>query len=185
MARGINKVILIGNLGADPETRAMPSGMTVANINVATSENWKDKQSGENKERTEWHKVALFGRLGEIAGEYLKKGSKVYIEGSLRTRKWQDKSGNDRYTTEIIANEMQMLDSRGGGGMGGGGGGGDFGGGGGGGGRGKQQQSPRPMTSTRAVRLLAVALTRAAASSTTTFRSRPVSKGVPPRLLSL
>jgi single-strand DNA-binding protein len=122
MARGINKVILIGNLGADPETRAMPSGMTVANIRVATSENWKDKQSGENKERTEWHNVAMFGRLGEIAGEYLKKGSKVYIEGSLRTRKWQDKSGNDRYTTEIIANEMQMLDSRGGGGMGGGGG---------------------------------------------------------------
>jgi len=135
MARGINKVILIGNLGADPETRAMPSGMTVANIRVATSENWKDKQSGENKERTEWHSVAMFGRLGEIAGEYLKKGSKVYIEGSLRTRKWQDKSGNDRYTTEIIANEMQMLDSRSGGGMGGGGGGGggDYGGGGGGG----------------------------------------------------
>jgi single-strand DNA-binding protein len=112
MARGINKVILIGNLGADPETRAMPSGMTVANIRVATSENWKDKQSGENKERTEWHNVAMFGRLGEIAGEYLKKGSKVYIEGSLRTRKWQDKSGNDRYTTEIIANEMHILDSR-------------------------------------------------------------------------
>src|ERR1043165_9163463 len=132
MARGINKVILIGNLGADPETRAMPSGMTVANIRVATSENWKDKQSGENKERTEWHNVAMFGRLGEIAGEYLKKGSKVYIEGSLRTRKWQDKQGQDRYTTEIIANEMQMLDPRGGG-MGGGGGGG-FGGGGGGGG---------------------------------------------------
>jgi single-strand DNA-binding protein len=132
MARGINKVILIGNLGADPETRAMPSGMTVANIRVATSENWKDKQSGENKERTEWHNVAMFGRLGEIAGEYLKKGSKVYIEGSLRTRKWQDKQGQDRYTTEIIANEMQMLDSRGGG-MGGGGGG-DSGGGGGGGG---------------------------------------------------
>lgn len=137
MARGINKVILIGNLGADPETRAMPSGMTVANIRVATSENWKDKQSGENKERTEWHNVAMFGRLGEIAGEYLKKGSKVYIEGSLRTRKWQDKSGNDRYTTEIIANEMQMLDSRGGG-MGGGGG--DSGGG-GGAGRGRQQSN--------------------------------------------
>jgi single-strand DNA-binding protein len=141
MARGINKVILIGNLGADPETRAMPSGMTVANIRVATSENWKDKQSGENKERTEWHNVAMFGRLGEIAGEYLKKGSKVYIEGSLRTRKWQDKSGNDRYTTEIIANEMQMLDSRGGGGMGGGGGGDFGGGGGGGGGRGRQQNN--------------------------------------------
>src|SRR3954465_12029881 len=146
MARGINKVILIGNLGADPETRAIASGMTVANIRVATSENWKDKQSGENKERTEWHNVAMFGRLGEIAGEYLKKGSKVYIEGSLRTRKWQDKQGNDRYTTEIIANEMQMLDSRGGGGMGGGGG--DFGGGGGGsgsgGGRGRQQGSNAP-----------------------------------------
>ncbi len=144
MARGINKVILIGNLGADPETRAMPSGMTVANIRIATSENWKDKQSGEQKERTEWHNVAMFGRLGEIAGEYLKKGSKVYIEGSLRTRKWQDKQGNDRYTTEIIANEMQMLDSRGGGGMGGGGGGGgDYGGGGGGGGgRGRQQNAP-------------------------------------------
>ena len=135
MARGINKVILIGNLGADPETRAMPSGMTVANIRVATSENWKDKQSGEQKERTEWHHVAMFGRLGEIAGEYLKKGSKVYIEGSLRTRKWQDKQGNDRYTTEIVANEMQMLDSRGGGMSGGGG---DYGGG----GRGKQQQQP-------------------------------------------
>jgi single-strand DNA-binding protein len=118
----------------------MPSGMTVANIRIATSENWKDKQSGESKERTEWHNVAMFGRLGEIAGEYLKKGSKVYIEGSLRTRKWQDKQGNDRYTTEIIANEMQMLDSRGGG-MGGGGGGGDFGGG-GGGGRGRPQSGP-------------------------------------------
>jgi single-strand DNA-binding protein len=149
MARGINKVILIGNLGADPETRAMPSGMTVANIRIATSENWKDKQSGENKERTEWHNVAMFGRLGEIAGEYLKKGSKVYIEGALRTRKWQDKSGNDRYTTEIIANEMQMLDSRGGGMGGGGGGGGDFGGGsggsgGGGGGRGRSQPQGAP-----------------------------------------
>jgi len=147
MARGINKVILIGNLGADPETRAMPSGMTVANIRVATSESWKDKQSGENKERTEWHNVAMFGRLGEIAGEYLKKGSKVYIEGSLRTRKWQDKSGNDRYTTEIIANEMQMLDSRGGGGMGGGGGdhaAGGSGGGGGGSRRGGGQSSPPP-----------------------------------------
>lgn len=112
MARGINKVILIGNLGADPETRSMPSGMTVANIRVATSETWKDKQSGENKERTEWHNVAFFGKLGEIVGEYLKKGSKVYVEGSLRTRKWQDKQGNDRYTTEIIANEMQMLDGK-------------------------------------------------------------------------
>ena len=140
MARGINKVILIGNLGADPETRAMPSGMTVANIRVATSENWKDKQSGENKERTEWHNVAMFGRLGEIAGEYLKKGSKVYIEGSLRTRKWQDQSGNDRYSTEVVLRGMNgtltMLDGAPGGGGGGqrGGGGGDWGGGSSGGG---------------------------------------------------
>src|SRR5579862_4574213 len=119
MARGINKVILIGHLGADPETRAMPSGMTVANMRLATSENWKDKQSGETQERTEWHKVALFGRLGEIAAEYLRKGSQVYIEGRLRTRKWQDKEGRDRYTTEIIANDMQMLGGRGGGGGGG------------------------------------------------------------------
>ncbi len=119
MARGINKVILIGHLGADPETRAMPSGMTVANLRLATSENWKDKQSGEQQERTEWHHVALFGRLGEIAGEYLRKGSQVYIEGRLRTRKWQDKSGVDRYTTEIVANDMQMIGGRGGGGGGG------------------------------------------------------------------
>lgn len=115
MARGINKVILIGNLGADPEVRFMPSGGAVANLRIATSETWKDKQTGENQERTEWHTVALFNRLAEIAGEYLKKGSKVYIEGSLRTRKWQDKNGQDRYTTEIICNDMQMLDSRGGG----------------------------------------------------------------------
>jgi single-strand DNA-binding protein len=130
MARGVNKVILIGNLGADPETRSMPSGMTVANIRIATSESWKDKQSGEQKERTEWHNVALFGRLGEIAGEYLRKGSQVYIEGSLRTRKWQDKEGRDRYTTEVIADEMQMIGGRGGagGGAGGGGGGGGSGG---------------------------------------------------------
>ncbi|HEY5101986.1 MAG TPA: single-stranded DNA-binding protein [Steroidobacteraceae bacterium] len=114
MARGLNKVILIGNLGADPETRAMPSGMTVANLRVATSENWRDKQSGEQQERTEWHHVALFGRLGEVAAEYLKKGSQVYIEGRLRTRKWQDKQGNDRYSTEIIGNEMLMLGGRGG-----------------------------------------------------------------------
>jgi single-strand DNA-binding protein len=121
MARGINKVILVGNLGADPETRAMPSGSTVANLRIATSESWRDKQSGEQQERTEWHRVALFGRLGEIAAEYLKKGSQVYIEGSLRTRKWQDKQGNERYSTEIVANEMQMLGSgRGGGGSGGG-----------------------------------------------------------------
>jgi single-strand DNA-binding protein len=114
MARGINKVILIGNLGADPEVRYMPSGGAVANITLATSETWKDKQSGEQQERTEWHRISLFNRLGEIAGEYLRKGSKVYIEGSLRTRKWQDKTtGQDRYTTEIIANDMQMLDSKG------------------------------------------------------------------------
>ncbi len=115
MARGINKVILIGNLGADPETRYMPSGGAVTNINVATSETWKDKQTGQPQERTEWHRCVFFNRLAEIAGEYLKKGSKVYIEGSLRTRKWQGQDGQDRYTTEIVANEMQMLDSRGGG----------------------------------------------------------------------
>jgi single-strand DNA-binding protein len=131
MARGINKVILVGNLGADPETRAMPSGTTVANLRIATSESWRDKQSGEQQERTEWHRVVLFGRLGEIAAEYLKKGSQVYIEGSLRTRKWQDKSGTERYSTEIVGNDMQMLGGRGGGsGMGagaaGGGGGGGF-----------------------------------------------------------
>ena len=124
MARGINKVILIGHLGADPETRAMPSGTTVANLRLATTESWKDKQSGEQQERTEWHNVALFGRIGEIAAEYLRKGSQVYIEGRLRTRKWQDKEGRDRYTNEIVANEMQMLGGRGGAGGGGGGGGG-------------------------------------------------------------
>ena len=115
MARGANKVILVGNLGNDPETRFMPSGSAVTNITVATSESWKDKQTGQQQERTEWHKVAFFGKLAEIAGEYLKKGSKVYIEGSLRTRKWQGQDGQDRYTTEIVASEMQMLDSRGGG----------------------------------------------------------------------
>ncbi|HEV2613307.1 MAG TPA: single-stranded DNA-binding protein [Gammaproteobacteria bacterium] len=115
MARGVNKVILIGNLGADPEVRFMPSGGAVANLRIATSESWKDKQTGEQHERTEWHTVVLFNRLGEIAGEYLKKGSKVFIEGSLRTRKWQDKTGQDRYTTEIVGSEMQMLDSKGGG----------------------------------------------------------------------
>ena len=120
MARGVNKVILVGNLGADPETRAMPSGTTVTNIRIATSESWKDKASGAQQERTEWHSVALFGRLGEIAAEYLRKGSQVFIEGKLRTRKWQDKTGNDRFTTEIIADNMQMLGGRaGGGGMGG------------------------------------------------------------------
>lgn len=120
MARGINKVILVGNLGADPETRYMPSGGAVTNIRVATSESWKDKQSGDQQERTEWHSIAFFGRLAEVAGEYLRKGSQVYVEGKLRTRKWQDKSGNDRYTTEVIANEMQMLGSRGGAGVSGG-----------------------------------------------------------------
>ncbi len=113
-SRGVNKVILIGHLGADPETRAMPSGMTVANIRMATTDSFKDK-SGEWQERTEWHNVALFGRMGEVAGEYLRKGSQVYVEGRLRTRKWQDKQGNDRYTTEIVANDMQMLGGRGGG----------------------------------------------------------------------
>jgi single-strand DNA-binding protein len=124
MARGVNKVILVGNLGADPETRAMPSGSTVANLRIATSESWRDKTSGEQQERTEWHRVALFGRLAEIASEYLRKGSQVYIEGSLRTRKWQDKQGQERFTTEIVGNELQMLGGRGGAGGGGGGGGG-------------------------------------------------------------
>jgi single-strand DNA-binding protein len=116
MARGVNKVILVGNLGKDPETRYMPSGSAVTNLTLATSESWKDKQSGEAQERTEWHKVAMFGRLAEIAAEYLRKGSQVYIEGKLRTRKWQDKEGKDRWTTEIVADEMQMLGSKGGGG---------------------------------------------------------------------
>src|SRR5262245_6793627 len=115
MARGINKVILVGNLGKDPETRYMPSGGAVTNLTLATSEAWKDKQSGEQQERTEWHKVAMFGRLAEIAAEYLRKGSQVYIEGKLRTRKWQDKEGKDRWTTEIVADEMQMLGGKGGG----------------------------------------------------------------------
>jgi single-strand DNA-binding protein len=147
MARGVNKVILIGNLGADPETRAMPSGSTVANLRIATSESWKDKTSGEQQERTEWHRVALFGRLAEIASEYLRKGSQVYIEGSLRTRKWQDKQGQERYSTEIVGNELQMLGGRGGGGASGGAEGGGGGAGfrssgpsGGGGGRGAPQE---------------------------------------------
>ena len=118
MARGINKVILVGNLGGDPETRYMPSGSAVTNFTVATNESWKDKQTGEQKERTEWHRVVMFDRLAEIAAEYLRKGSQVYIEGKLRTRKWQDKDGNDRWTTEVIADEMQMLGGRGGGGGG-------------------------------------------------------------------
>jgi single-strand DNA-binding protein len=116
MARGINKVILIGNLGKDPETRSMPSGEAVTNVTVATSESWKDKATGEQKEKTEWHNVVFFKRLAEIAGQYLKKGSQVYIEGRLQTRKWQDKEGKDRYTTEIVANEMQMLGGKPGGG---------------------------------------------------------------------
>ena len=116
MAGSVNKVILVGNLGNDPEVRYMPNGDAVANLSVATTDSWKDKQTGEKQERTEWHRVVMFKRLGEIAGEYLKKGSQVYIEGKLQTRKWQDKSGNDRYTTEIIASEMQMLGGRGGGG---------------------------------------------------------------------
>jgi single-strand DNA-binding protein len=113
MARGINKVIIIGNIGQDPEVKYMPSGGAVTNVSIATSETWKDKATGQPQERTEWHRVVFFNRLGEIAGEYLKKGSKVYIEGSLRTRKWQAQDGTDRYTTEIVANEMQMLDGRG------------------------------------------------------------------------
>lgn len=131
MARGVNKVIIVGNLGQDPEIRYMPSGGAVANLRIATSDTWKDKATGEAQERTEWHRVVMFGRLGEIAGEYLRKGSKVYIEGRLQTRKWQDNSGQDRYTTEIVANEMQMLDARGGAG-------GDFAGGG-------QQQRSAPQ----------------------------------------
>ncbi len=121
MARGINKVILVGNLGNDPEVRYANNGSAIANISVATSESWKDKNTGDQVEKTEWHRVVMFNRLGEIAGEYLKKGSKVYIEGKLQTRKWQDQGGQDRYTTEIVANEMQMLDSRGGADMSGGG----------------------------------------------------------------
>ena len=108
----VNKVILVGNLGRDPETRYAPNGDAICNITVATTDNWKDKQTGEKKEQTEWHRVSFYGRLAEIAGQYLKKGSPVYVEGSLRTRKWQDKEGNDRYTTEIRAEQMQMLGSR-------------------------------------------------------------------------
>ena len=115
MARGVNKVILIGNLGQDPDVRSMPNGNAVTKITVATSESWKDKNTGQQQERTEWHRVVAFARLAEIMGEYLRKGSKVYIEGSLRTNKWQDQNGQDRYTTEIVADQMQMLDSRGGG----------------------------------------------------------------------
>lgn len=115
MARGINKVILVGNLGQDPEVRYLPSGGAVTNISIATTDTWKDKQTGQAQERTEWHRIVFFNRLAEIAGEYLRKGSQVYLEGRLQTRKWQDQSGNDRYTTEIVANEMQMLGGRQGG----------------------------------------------------------------------
>ncbi|MGD2074173.1 MAG: single-stranded DNA-binding protein [Gammaproteobacteria bacterium] len=116
MARGVNKVMLIGHLGKDPEVRYMPSGNAVCNVTLATTDSWKDKQTGEAKERTEWHNLVFYGRLAEIAGEYLRKGSQAYVEGRLQTRKWQDKNGNDRYTTEIIVNDMQMLGGRGGGG---------------------------------------------------------------------
>lgn len=140
MARGVNKVILIGNCGADPEPRATAAGGQVTNVRLATSESWKDKNTGQMQERTEWHRVVFFGRLAEIAAEYLRKGSKVYVEGSIRTRKWQDKEGRDQYTTEIVASEMQMLDSRG---TGGGGGYGDEQQGGGGYGA-EPRQSSRP-----------------------------------------
>jgi single-strand DNA-binding protein len=116
MSRGVNKVILVGHLGKDPEVKYLPSGSAVANVTIATSESWKDKQSGDKQERTEWHNVVFFGKLAEIVGEYLKKGAQAYVEGSLRTRKWQDKEGKDRYTTEIVASDMQMLGSKQGGG---------------------------------------------------------------------
>ncbi len=146
MARGINKVIIVGNLGQDPETRYMPSGSAVTNFTVATNESWKDKQTGEQRERTEWHRVVMFDRLAEIAAEYLRKGSQVYIEGKLQTRKWQGQDGQDRYTTEIRANEMQMLGGRGGGGgsFGGGGPSGGSQGGGGQGGGGSAPPQPGP-----------------------------------------
>ncbi|GJL82942.1 MAG: single-stranded DNA-binding protein [marine bacterium B5-7] len=118
MARGINKAIIVGNLGKDPEVRYSANGSAITNITVATSDSWKDKTTGEQQERTEWHRIVFFNRLAEVAGEYLKKGSQVYIEGRIQTRKWQDQSGQDRYTTEIVASEMQMLGSRGGAGGG-------------------------------------------------------------------
>jgi single-strand DNA-binding protein len=152
MARGINKVILVGNLGADPDTRYMPSGKAVTNIRIATSESWKDKTTGDQQERTEWHSIVLYDKLGEIAAEYLRKGSQVFIEGALRTRKWQDKEGKDRFTTEIIARDMQMLGGRGGAGGGGGGGGmgggeRSSGGGGGGGGDYNRERGSRQAPS--------------------------------------
>jgi single-strand DNA-binding protein len=113
MARGINKVILVGNIGVDPDVRYLPNGNAVTTLSLATSESWKDKTTGEKQDRTEWHRVVCFNRLGEIAGEYVRKGSKLYVEGSLRTRKWQDQQGQDKYTTEIIASDIQMLDSKG------------------------------------------------------------------------
>lgn len=113
MARGVNKVILVGNVGGDPEVRYMPNGNAVANLSVATAESWKDKQTGDRQERTEWHRVVCFNKLGEIVSEYVRKGTKLYVEGSLRTRKWQDQQGQDKYTTEIVASDIQMLDSRG------------------------------------------------------------------------
>ena len=112
MARGINKVIIVGNLGADPDSKAMPSGNAVTNISVATSESWKDRETGEKREKTEWHRVVFYNRLAEIAAQYLKKGSQVYVEGKLQTRKWDDKEGNERWTTEVIANQMEMLGER-------------------------------------------------------------------------
>ncbi|MEP7100238.1 MAG: single-stranded DNA-binding protein [Burkholderiales bacterium] len=145
----INKVILIGNLGKDPEVRYMPSGSAICNITVATSRQWKNKDSGEKMEETEWHRVSLFDRLAEVAGEYLKKGRSVYVEGRLKTRKWTDKEGVERYTTEVIADVMQLLGSREGMGGGAGGGGGDEEGGGGGGGYGERsapQQRPAPAS---------------------------------------
>ncbi len=149
MARGVNKAILVGNLGRDPEIRYSPSGAAVANVSIATTDSWKDKNTGEQQERTEWHRVVFFGRLAEIVGEYLKKGSQVYVEGRIQTRKWQDKEGNDRFTTEIVASDMQMLGGRGGGAGGGGGSVEDFnqdagysGGGGGGGGGGASSSGP-------------------------------------------
>ncbi|MEQ8234644.1 MAG: single-stranded DNA-binding protein [Gammaproteobacteria bacterium] len=152
MARGLNKVMLIGNLGADPEMRYTASGSAVANIRLATAESWRDRESGEQQERTEWHRVVFFGRTAEVAGEYLRKGSQIYIEGRLQTRKWTDRDGNERYTTEIVANDMQMLGGRGGGS----GGGGNYGGsderppggtsgGGGGGGRPPASRDEPPM----------------------------------------
>ena len=140
MARGLNKVIIVGNLGRDPETRDLPSGGAVTNVSVATSKSWRDRESGEQKDRTEWHRVVFFNQLAEIASEYLKRGSKIYLEGELRTREWE-REGKKHFTTEIVANEMQMLDSRGG--MEGGGGG-NFGGSGGQSGRQQDDFGPPP-----------------------------------------